>query len=64
MKADLAIFSHVLGTSGQYQSVDLMSGNKMYFSSCVIWIGFHKSSHILLYIHTVANLRTLDNESV
>ena len=24
-----------------------MLGNKMDFSSCVIWTGFHKSSHIL-----------------
>ena len=24
-----------------------MLGNKIDFSSCVIWIGFHKSSHIL-----------------
>ena len=24
-----------------------MLGNQMDFSSCVIWIGFHKSSHIL-----------------
>ena len=23
-----------------------MLGNKMYFSSCVIWIDFHKSSHV------------------
>ena len=46
MKADLAIFSHVLGMSGQCLSVALMLGNKMDLSSCAIWTGFHKSSHI------------------
>ena len=27
-----------------------MLGNKMNFSSCVIWTGFHKSSHICCFI--------------
>ena len=27
-----------------------MLGNKMDFSSCAIWIGFHKSSHIIMIL--------------
>ena len=36
VKADFAIFSHVLGILGQCQCVALMLGNKMDFSSCAI----------------------------
>ena len=34
MKADLAIYTHVLGVPGQYESVALMLSHKMDFNSC------------------------------
>ena len=40
MKADLAIYSHVLGVSGQYKSVGLMFSYELNFSTCVILDGF------------------------
>ena len=36
MKADLAIYSHILGVSGHCWSVTLMLCYKMDFSSCAI----------------------------
>ena len=47
MKADLAIYTHVLGVPGQYESVALMLGHKMDFNCCANRDSFHKSSHIL-----------------
>ena len=45
MKADLAIYTHVLGVPGQYDSVALMLSHKMDFNSCANKDGFCKSSH-------------------
>ena len=47
MKADLAIYTHVLGVPGQYESVALRLGHKMDFNSCANKDGFRKSSHNL-----------------
>ena len=46
MKADLAIYVHVLGVPGQYESVALMFCLKMDFNCCANRKGFRKSSHI------------------
>ena len=45
MKADLAIYTHVLGVPGQYESVALMLSHIMDFN-CANRDGFHKSSHL------------------
>ena len=45
MKADLAIYTHVLGVLGQYKSVALMLSHKMDFNCCANRDGFLKSSH-------------------
>ena len=47
MKADLAIYTHVLGAPGQYESVALMLSHKMDFNCCANRDGFCKSSHII-----------------
>ena len=44
VKADLAIYTHVLGVPGQYESVALMLSHKMDFCCCANRDGFHKSS--------------------
>ena len=46
VKADLAIYSHILDVSGQCMSVSFTLGFKLDFSSCVDWDGFCKFSHI------------------
>ena len=46
VKADLAIYTHVLGVPGQYESVALMLSHKMDFNCCANRDGFRKSSHI------------------
>ena len=48
MKADLAIYTHVLGVPGQYESVALMLSHKMDFNCCANRDGFRKSSHIFV----------------
>ena len=45
MKADLAIYTHVLGVPGQYESVALMLSHKMDFNCCANRDGFHTDSH-------------------
>ena len=40
MKADLAIYSHVLGVPGQYESMALMLSHKMDFNCCANRDGF------------------------
>ena len=45
MKADLAIYTHVLGVPGQYKSVALMLNHKMNFYCCANRDGFCKFSH-------------------
>ena len=51
MKADLAIYTHVLGVPGQYESVALMLSHKMDFNCCDNRDGFHKSSHIYICMY-------------
>ena len=46
VKADLAIYTHVLGVPGQYESVALMLSLKMDFNCCANRDGFRKSSYI------------------
>ena len=46
MKADLAIYSYVVGASGQCMSVALILGFNLGFCSCDNLVGFCKSSHI------------------
>ena len=46
MKADLVIYTHVLGVPGQYESVALMLSHKMDFKCCANRDGLCKSSHI------------------
>ena len=53
MKADLAIYSHIVDVSGQRMSVSLILGFKLDFSSCAIWDGFCKFSHICWKINKV-----------
>ena len=48
-ETDLAIYIHVFGVSGQYESVALMLSHKMDFYCCANRDGFCKSSYILLY---------------
>ena len=45
VKADLAIYTHVLGVPGQYESVALMLSHKMDFNCCANRDGFHRDSH-------------------
>ena len=49
MKADLAIYTHVLGVPGQHESVALMLSHKMDFNCCANRDGFCKSNHIRDY---------------
>ena len=46
MKADLAIYSLVVGTSGLWVNVTTMLNNKLDFYCCDNSVGFCKSSHI------------------
>ena len=55
VKADLAIYTHVLGVPGQYESVALMLSHKMDFNCCANWDGFRKSSHIC-YVIIISNI--------
>ena len=47
MKADLAIYSLVVGMSGLWVNVATMLNNKLDFYCCDNSVGFCKSSHIL-----------------
>ena len=47
MKADLAIYAHVLGVPGQYKSVALMLSHRMDFHCRANRNSFRKSSHVL-----------------
>ena len=51
VKADLAIYTHVLGVPGQYESVALMLSHKMDFNCCANRDRFRRDSHI--YIHCI-----------
>ena len=53
MKADLAIYTHVLGVPGQYESVALMLSHKMDFNCCVNRDGFRNSSHIYTLLDNI-----------
>ena len=46
MKADLAIYTHVFGVPGQWESVALMLSHKMDFNCCANRDGFCIDSHI------------------
>ena len=46
MKADLAIYTHVLVVPEQYKSVALMLSHQMDFNCCANRDGFRKYSHI------------------
>ena len=50
MKADLAVYTHIVDASGQCISVSLILAFKLDFNSCTIWTGFCKSSHICTII--------------
>ena len=56
MKADLAICSHVVDASGLCISVSLILDFELDFSSCAIWDGFCKSSHICQLIFITETL--------
>ena len=45
LKADLAIYNHIVDACGQCMSVSLILSFKLDLSSCAIWDGFCKSSH-------------------
>ena len=47
MKADLAIYSHVVDAAGQCMSESLTLVHNLNFSTCDILVGFCKSSHKL-----------------
>ena len=49
VKADLAIYSHIVDASEQYMNASLILGFKLDFSSCAIWDGYCKSSHNYSY---------------
>ena len=51
VKADLAIYTYMLGVPGQYKSVAIMLSHKMDFNRCANRNGFRKSSHICI-VHT------------
>ena len=63
MKADLAIYTHVLGVPGQYESVALMLSHKMDFDYCANRDGFYKSSHICNFC-IVTNISSDDHTYV
>ena len=46
MKADLVIYSLIVGVSGQWESVATMLNIKLDFHCCDNLVGFCKSSHI------------------
>ena len=51
VKADLAIYSHVVDASVQCMSVSLILDFNLNFSSCNILVRFCKSSHKYIYIY-------------
>ena len=51
MKADLAIYSLVVGMSGLWVNVATMLNNKLDFYCCDNSVGFCKSSHIYIYMY-------------
>ena len=64
VKADLAIYSHVVDASGQCMSVSLILGFKLDLSSCANWYSFCKSSHkirITLNNHVLSNFNPSTN---
>ena len=61
MKADLAIYTHVLGVPGQYESIALMLSHKMDFNCCANRDGFRRDSHICIQSYNNKSLLTADN---
>ena len=53
----MAIYTHVLGVPGQYESVALMLSHKMDFNCCANRDGFHTDSHIYsMGMHACAHI--------
>ena len=60
MKADLAIYSLIVGMSGQWLNAATMLNNKLDFYCCDNSIGFCKSSHIYnIHMHMLINKGTV-----
>ena len=55
MKADLAIYSLVVGLSGLWVNVATMLNNKLDFYCCDNSVGFCKSSHIYILSNMVTS---------
>ena len=55
MKADLAIYSLVVGMSGLWVNVATMLNNKLDFYCCDNSVGFCKSGHICSYCKYIMN---------
>ena len=51
VKADLAIYSHVVDVSGQCRSVSLILDCNLDFNSCDNLVSFCKSSHMYHMLH-------------
>ena len=65
VKADLAIYSHVVDASGQCMSVSLILGFNLDFSSCDNLVGFCKSSHNYSMLYSIdysPGTKSLHNE--
>ena len=60
VKADLAIYSHVLGMSAQCWSVAILVSYKLNFTSCVVQDSFCKSNHKAIYTHIHKTVASLD----
>ena len=54
VKADLAIYSQAVYVRGQCMTESLKLGRNLDFSSCDIMVGFHKSSHIYVYVYEMS----------
>ena len=62
MKADLAIYTHVLGVPGQYESVALMLSHKMDFNCCANRDGFRKSIHIWYFYEFPKDMKIVNSK--
>ena len=61
MKADLAIYSLVVGMSGLWVNVATMLNNKLDFYCCDNSVGFCKSGHIFCFILLIVLCKFLRN---
>ena len=53
VKADLAIYSHIVDVSGKFMNVLLILDFKLDFISCAIRDDFCKSSHVYIDLKTI-----------